>query len=95
LIRRGERFDGVVVSDYVMAIAAVKTLRAAGITVPGDVSVVGFGDAPEAEAAGLTTVAAAITELGACAARQLIAQINGLRISGMTTLSVRLAIRET
>jgi DNA-binding LacI/PurR family transcriptional regulator len=95
LIQRGERFDGLIVSDYVMAIAAVKILRAAGISVPEDVSVVGFGDAPEAEAAGLTTVAAAITELGMCAARQLIAQINGLRISGMTTLSVRLAIRET
>ncbi|MHB8626344.1 MAG: LacI family DNA-binding transcriptional regulator [Aggregatilineales bacterium] len=95
LIAHGERFDGLIASDYIMAITAVQTLRTAGISIPGDVSVVGFGDGPEAEAAGLTTVAAAITELGACAARQLIAQINGLRISGMTTLSVRLAIRET
>ncbi|MEP7289110.1 MAG: substrate-binding domain-containing protein [Chloroflexota bacterium] len=82
-------------SDYLMAISAVETLRAAGIRVPADVSVAGFGDAPEAESFGLSTVAASVTELGACAARQLIAQIKGLRISGITLLSVRLVIRQT
>ncbi|MCC7449839.1 MAG: substrate-binding domain-containing protein [Anaerolineae bacterium] len=95
LIAAGDRFDGIVVSDYVMAIAAVDVLRTAGINVPGDVSVVGFGDDTEAEMAGLTTVAANITELGGCAARQLISQIKGLRISGVTLINVRLIPRQT
>ena len=58
-------------------------------------SVVGFGDAPEAETAGLTTVAADIVEQGRRAARQLISQQQGTRITGVTVLSVRLMIRET
>jgi LacI family transcriptional regulator len=95
LIDQGVRFDGILSSDFVMAIAAVETLRAAGIAVPGQVSVVGFGDDPEAEAAGLTTVAASIAELGCCATRQLVSQINGARISGVTVLNVQLVIRDT
>ncbi|HVO41335.1 MAG TPA: substrate-binding domain-containing protein [Aggregatilineales bacterium] len=94
-LQLGLHFDSIVASDYVMAIAAVDVLRQTGVAVPGDVSVVGFGDSQEAEAAGLTTVAANIVELGACAARQLISQIQGLRISGVTMLSVRLMIRQT
>jgi DNA-binding LacI/PurR family transcriptional regulator len=95
LIARGARFDGILSSDFVMAVAAVDTLRAAGIAVPEDVSVVGFGDDPEAQAAGLTTVAASIAELGRCATRQLVSQINGARISGVTVLNVQLVIRDT
>jgi DNA-binding LacI/PurR family transcriptional regulator len=95
LIANGARFDAVIAADYLMAIAAVETLRGAGYRVPDDVSVVGFGDAREAEAAGLTTVAADVVEQGRRAARQLLSQINGLRIRGMTVLSVRLIVRDT
>jgi len=95
LIDSGADFDAVVAADYLMGIAAVDTLRRAGYRVPEDVSVVGFGDGPEAEAAGLTTVAADIVEQGRRAARQLFSQIDGLRISGVTMLSVRLIVRQT
>lgn len=95
LIAHDTDFDALVASDYLMGIAAVETLRAAGFAVPEDVAVVAFGDGPEAEAAGLTTVAADIVDQGQRAARQLISQIEGLRISGMTILSVRLIVRET
>jgi LacI family transcriptional regulator len=95
LLRRKPDFDSVVASDYPMAIAAVQALREAGLSVPQQVSVVGFGDNADAEAAGLTTLAATVNELGACAARQLISQIRGARISGVTMLAVRLVIRET
>jgi DNA-binding LacI/PurR family transcriptional regulator len=57
--------------------------------------VVGFGDAPEAEAAGLTVVAADVIEQGRRTARQLISQIEGQRISGVTVLQVRLIVRDT
>jgi DNA-binding LacI/PurR family transcriptional regulator len=95
LIQRRESFDGIVAADYPMAIAAIHELSVAGIVVPDQVSVVGFGDYPEAEAAGLTTVAASIHDLGSCAVRQLISQIEGMRITGVTLLNVQLVVRET
>jgi LacI family transcriptional regulator len=95
LIDGGADFDAIISADYVMGIAAVEVLGRNGRRVPEDVSVVGFGDAPEAEAAGLTTVAADIVEQGRRAARQLISQDQGMRITGVTVLSVRLMVRET
>lgn len=89
----GGRFDSVVAADYLMAIAAQDALRTAGVTVPGEVAVVGFGDGPEAEAAGVTTVAADVVELGRRAARQLLAQLEGGRLTGRTLLSTHLIRR--
>ncbi len=95
IIQQGVNFDAVIAADYLMGEAAVHTLRRAGVAVPQQVSVVGFGDAPEAELSGLTTVAADVVEQGKRACRQLISQIEGLRITGVTILSVRLIVRET
>jgi DNA-binding LacI/PurR family transcriptional regulator len=89
------QFDALVASDYLMAIAAMGEICATGRRIPEDVAVVGFGDAPEAAQAGLTTVAADVTELGRRAARQLIGQIEGLRIRGLTLLSTELIERDT
>ncbi|MEP7293942.1 MAG: substrate-binding domain-containing protein, partial [Chloroflexota bacterium] len=86
-------FDAVVASDYLMARAAMEAIKASGRRIPEDVAVVGFGDAPEAAQAGLTTVAADVTELGRRAARQLIGQTEGLRIRGLTLLSTELIER--
>lgn len=88
-------FDAVVASDYLMAEAAMQVIKASGRRVPEDVAIVAFGDGPEAAQAGITTVAADITELGRRAARQLLGQIEGLRIRGLTLLSTELIKRET
>jgi LacI family transcriptional regulator len=88
-------FDAVLGSDYLMALGAVDALTAAGLRVPEDVSVVGFGDAPEAEMGGLTTVAADVVDLGRRAARQLIGQMRGMKIRGQTLLSAELCERNT
>jgi hypothetical protein len=48
----GGELDSVVAADYLMAIACMGELRRRGLRVPGDVTVIGFGDGPEAEAAG-------------------------------------------
>ncbi len=95
LIDSAATFDAVIAADYLMGVAALNTLRAAGFAVPQEVAVVGFGDAPEAEQAGLTTVSADVVEQGRRAARQLFSQIEGLHISGLTVLSVALIIRDT
>jgi DNA-binding LacI/PurR family transcriptional regulator len=94
-LRSGTRFDAVLASDYLMAVAVVELLRSTGIRVPQDVNVVGFGDGPESAEAGLTTVAADIRDVGRRGARQLIGQIEGLRIQGLTILSTTLVERET
>ena len=88
-------FDALLASDYLMAVEAVKVLRKAGIRVPEDVCVVGFGDGPEAADAGLTVVAADVIEVGRRGARQLIGQVEGLSIQGLTILSTTLVERDS
>lgn len=88
-------FDALLAADYLMAIAALEVLAEFGVRVPDDVVVLGFGDAVEAETAGLTTVAADIIELGRRGTRQLLGQIDGLTIRGLTQLSTELVIRNT
>lgn len=88
-------FDALLAADYLMAIAARELLQARGVRVPEEVAVAGFGDGPEAEASGLTTVAADVVELGRRAARQLVGQIEGLRVRGLTLLSTTLLRRES
>ena len=95
LINQRQDFDGVLAADYLMAIAAMQSLHEAGVRVPDEVMVAGFGDGAEAEAPGLTTVAADIVEQGRRGARQLIGQINGLRIRGVTVLNTHLITRRT
>ncbi|NDJ78404.1 MAG: LacI family transcriptional regulator [Chloroflexi bacterium] len=91
----GVIFDGVLAADYLMARETKKILAALDVAVPEEVSVVGFGDGPEAVDAGLTTVAADVQELGRRAMRQLLGQIDGLVIRGATVLSVALMVRQT
>ncbi len=93
-VAAGNDFDAVVAADYLMAIAAAESLGQAGVRVPEDVVVVGYGDGPEAEAAGVTTVAADVVELGRRAARQLVAQLSSERaLGGRTLLSTHLVRR--
>jgi LacI family transcriptional regulator len=95
LLEYDRDFDAIIAADYLMAEAAIRVLEERGMHVPDEVSVVGFGDGPEAAAAGITTVAADIIELGRRGARQLIGQVEGLRIRGTTVLSVELVSRAT
>jgi len=44
LLRRHTPFDGIVASSDLIALGAIRALRQAGLTVPGDVSVVGYDD---------------------------------------------------
>jgi LacI family transcriptional regulator len=63
-----------------MAIGAMDALKAAGRRVPEEVSVLGFGDWPEAAAAhpALTTIHQPTLEMGRQAVRYLVRQIEGL-----------------
>ena len=95
LLARRRDFDGVLAADYQMALAALRALREAGVRVPDAVQVAGFGDGEEAAGAGLTTVAADVYEQGRRGARQLIGQMEGLRMRGTTVLNTSLIPRDT
>ncbi len=88
-------FDAVIAADYVTGCAIVEVLREAGISVGDEVCVVGFGDGQKAEDCGLTTVGTDIVELGQRAARQLVAQIEGTALVGVTWLTTELIERES
>jgi DNA-binding LacI/PurR family transcriptional regulator len=58
LIARNVKFDGIVAASDLIALGAIRALLRAGLSVPGDVSVVGFDDVPFARYSrpALTTV---------------------------------------
>lgn len=95
LVAQRRDFDAVVAADYMMGVAALDVLKEAGFDVPGAVSVVGYGDGAEAESAGLTVVAADVAEQGRRGARQLMGQMRGLTMRGVTVLSTHLMARDS
>lgn len=58
LVGRGVRFDGIVAASDMIALGAIRALTRGGLTVPGDVSVVGYDDVQFARYASpsLTTI---------------------------------------
>ena len=60
-----------------MAMGAIRACSEAGLSIPGDMSVVGFDDIDTAFAFGLTTVRQEATELGAVAARSMVERLEG------------------
>jgi len=95
LVDQRRDFDAVLAADYLMGLAALDVLRDADINVPEEVCVVGYGDSPESERRGLTTVAADVVEQGRRGARQLMGQMRGLTMRGVTVLSTHLIARQT
>lgn len=88
-------FQAIAAADYLMAIAAMDVLKERGVKIPQEVGVVGFGDAPEADQVGLTTVGVDVNMIGVRAARQLIGQLDGLRIEGVTLMATEIVERKS
>jgi DNA-binding LacI/PurR family transcriptional regulator len=60
-----------------LALGAIDAARAAGLAVPGQLSVVGFDDAPAATQRGLTTIHQPLVDKGRAAGRMLLEAIEG------------------
>ncbi len=88
-------FDAVIAADYLMGCAVLDLLHLQDVDVPQDVSVVAFGDGPEAADMGLTVVGVDVVEIGRRAARQLLGQIDGMNIQGVTWLKTDLIVRRS
>jgi len=94
-LETGKPFDAVIAADYLMGCAALDVLRHHDIDIPGDVAVVGFGDGAEAEDMGLTVVGVDVVEIGRRAARQLLSQMDGMTMTGVTWLNTELIVRDS
>lgn len=68
-------------ANDLIALGMLRAAREAGLEVPRDLALAGFNDTPEAALAGLTTVRVAPEEMGARAARLLIARLAGAPIA--------------
>ena len=77
LLALEDRPTAVFASSDVQAIGVLEAARAAGVPVPGELSVIGFDDVEAAAYAGLTTVTQSLEESGAIGADQLLRALSG------------------
>lgn len=93
----GPPFTALFVASDVVALGAIRALRQAGRSVPGDVSVVGFDDVALAEHFDppLTTIRVPARALGEAAGRLLLSRLSGDGIATRTLLPTELVIRES
>ncbi len=89
------RPTAVVAASDEMAIGALRSLREAGCSVPGDVSVVGFDDHELAAFVDLTTVAQPVVSLGEVAAGLLLDALDARRPAPHVQLPTTLVVRGT
>jgi DNA-binding LacI/PurR family transcriptional regulator len=94
LLARRPDLDAVFAAGDSMAVGALRALREAGRTVPGDVAVVGFDDSPLAAVTDppLTTVRQPVEELGRAMAELLAALVAGDE-PGSRVLPTELVVR--
>ena len=87
--------DAVFAASDLMAMGALRVLRGAGLSVPGEVAVVGFDDSPVCRHTepGLTSVHQPIEEMGRVMADLLLARLAGESPPAETVLPTRLVER--
>jgi DNA-binding LacI/PurR family transcriptional regulator len=92
-----ETFTGVFVAFDMGAVGALAAIRSAGLSVPGDLSLVGFDDIPIAEFLDppLTTIHVPAFELGAALARVLLDRLEGRPVTKRTILETHLVARSS
>jgi len=96
LVRRGMNVDAVLADNDLVALGALDGLRAEGLAVPGDVSLIGFDDTPLAAVASpaLTTVRQPTRRLGELAFDALLGLMAGGEV-GSVRLATRLIVRDS
>ena len=98
LLDRRPDIDAIFVASDLMAAGVLRALRRTGRKVPSDVAVIGFDNSPLARTTQplLTTVDQPIEEMGARAARELLALIAGsMTQPRQVVLGTRLVLRES
>ncbi|MCB1598547.1 MAG: LacI family DNA-binding transcriptional regulator [Lysobacterales bacterium] len=96
LLARGARVDAVFAASDLLAIGAMRALEEAGLSVPGDVAVVGFDDIPMASFASppLTTVAQDTKRAGELLVETLLHEIKNEPVTSVM-LPARVVVRRS
>jgi DNA-binding LacI/PurR family transcriptional regulator len=97
LLSRDSRPTAILTSSDQLALGVIDAARRSGLSVPRDLSVVGFDDVPEAARATppLTTVHQPHVEKGLLAGRNLLAQLRNEETSEPTLLPTHLVVRSS
>jgi LacI family transcriptional regulator len=99
LLERTRAFTAVFCFNDISAIGAIRALKDAGLSVPGDVSVVGFDDILSAAyfTPSLTTVRQPLEQMGRRGAQVLLERIadREKKFSGEIVMSPELVVRES
>ncbi len=95
LLSRDPRPTAILTFSDQLALGAIEAARHLGLSVPKDLSIVGFDDVPEAARATppLTTVHQPHVDKGLVAGRNLLAQLRGEEPSSLELLPTRLVVR--
>lgn len=96
MIRRGLEFDGIVAASDLIALGAVRALLHAGISVPGQVSVIGFDNVPFSRYSrpALSTIAQDTMKAGRLMVSKLL-DSSGDRAARSERVPTDLIVRET
>ncbi len=86
--------SAVIAASDVLALGLIDELHERGLSVPADMSVIGFDDIPAAERRGLTTIRQPLIDKGRDATQLLIDLISG-RTGRRVTLPTELVVRST
>ena len=94
---RHRDFTAVVCFNDVSAIGAIRALHDGGLSVPNDVSVIGFDDVTVASyfVPSLTTIRQPLKEMGATAATLLLQKIRGEHTRSLVKIEPELIVRES
>lgn len=98
LLSRAVRPTAIFASNDLSAFGAIEAIREAGLTIPDDISIIGFDDIPQASTTHpkLTTVQQPLEQMGRVAARLLLEKIeNPDRPVRKVTLATHLIIRDS
>jgi len=97
LLDRDPHIDAVFAASDLMAVGAIATLRQRGISVPGDIAVIGYDDSPAAVSGPvqLTTVSQPSVEMGARMADMLLQLLRGEQPHVPHILQTRLVVRDS
>lgn len=97
LLDRGVTFSALVASNDDMAIGAAKALRERGLSIPQDVSLLGFDDLPMASWFNppLTTVYVPVAEMIKSALQKLVGHLEGETLPAQQPPAGRLIVRES
>ena len=97
LLERGVPIDGLFAFSDQLAAGAYTVIREAGLSIPGDIAVVGYDDDNYAATVSpsLTTVNQAPVEMGAKMAEIVVRLIDGEQVETATIMPTRLVLRES